>query len=667
MTTSTSTTGDPARELAALRARVRELEDRASASAHIDARYRLLLDHLHVGVFVSSIQGRMLECNDRVVEMSGEPSREALLAVDLEATYERREDRARLLAKLEVDGEVRNFETWTRSPDGRRRCTSMNAVLAPLGPNGTPLILGMLDDVTDRKLAEEQLGEGEARFRIFAEQSLLGIAVLQDDAICYVNQAVADMNGYSLEEMASWRVSDLAAVIHPDDFVFATEQARKKQAGDPSALTHYEYRITTKRGDTRWAEQYSRTVEYGGRPADFVTLIDITARRHAEARLAQLSSGMERAAKLESLGVLAAGIAHDFNNLLGGLYGHLDLARDSTDCGPAARAHLDLAEQAFERARALTGQLLAFAKGGAPVRKVGSLATVVRQCAELALSGSNVRLVLDLAPDLWSAEFDHTLLAQAFNNLLINAKQAMPTGGVVEVVGRNVEVTSPPAPGLLPGRYVRLRFVDQGPGVSRAVADRIFEPFFTTRAEGSGVGLTAAYAILKKHQGHIEVELGADTGASFQVLIPAAPEAKAKVPPPKRLAKPGQGLVLVMDDDDMVRRVAANMLAHLGYEPIPSADGSEALERTRCLLAEGKTLTAALLDLTVRPGEGGRDVVGPLRELIPTLPIVASSGYSDDPIMAEPRRFGFSASLRKPFLLADLGGLLSRLVDGAKV
>ncbi len=653
-------------ELAELRARVRELESRAAATAGLDARYRLLLDHLNVGVFLSTMGGRMIDCNDRVVQLAGEASREALLAKQLDSAYERREDRAKLLAKLQTSGEVRNFETWVRRPDGRRACSSLSAVLAPLGPNGELLILGMVEDVTDRKLAEERAGEGEARFRVFAEQSLLGIAILQDDAICYVNQAVADMNGYTVEEMSRWRMSDLTRVIHPDDLAFATEQARKKQAGDATALSHYEYRVISKGGETRWAEQYSRTIDFGGRPADFVTLIDVTARKQAERQLSQLSANLERAAKLESLGVLAAGIAHDFNNLLGGLYGHVDLARQSLDERSPAHEHLSFAEQAFERARALTGQLLAFAKGGTPVRKIGSLAERVRQCADFALSGSNIKLELDLQPKLWNAEFDESQLSQALHNLLVNAQQAMPQGGTVRVTGRNVTLDAPPAPGLAPGRYVKLSFTDQGPGVPRAIVDRIFEPFFSTKAEGSGLGLTATYAIMKKHQGHVEVEASAEPGATFHVLVPAAPTGSKPPPPAKPSSKDGRGLVLVMDDDDMVRRVAVSMLSHLGYEVLPAAEGQEALTRTRALLAEGRTLTAALLDLTVRSGAGGRDVVGPLRQMLPTLPIIASSGYSDDPIMAEPTRFGFTASLRKPFLLADLGALLSQLLASAR-
>jgi PAS domain S-box-containing protein len=663
---SGETQHDPAAELEELRARVRELTA-ATAVAERDAtRYRLLLEHLNVGVFVSSLEGRMLECNERTVQMSGE-SRESLLSNNLVTHYENPNDRARLVSELRQTGAVRNFETWTVHRSGKRVASSMNAVLAPIGPNGSPLILGMLEDITDRKLAEERAGEGEERFRVIAEQSMLGIAIVQDDALRFVNQAVSDMNGFSIEEMSSWTLVDLAQRVHPEDVVFTIDQARKKQTRDPTALEHYSYRIFNKSGEMRWVEQFSRSIDYGGRTAVFVTLIDITSRKLAEESLSKLSLNMERTAKLESLGVLAAGIAHDFNNLLGGLFGHLELVRDYLPSGSVPRMHLDLAEQAFEGAKALTAQLLAFAKGGAPIRKVGSLAVRVRQCAEFALSGSNVAVELDLEPTLWNAKFDEHQLAQAFDNLLINAKQAMPNGGSLRIVGRNVDAEQGPAVDLPRGEYVKLSFIDRGVGIAPAVLERIFDPFFTTKALGSGIGLTAAYAIFKKHDGHIEVESVPDCGATFHVWLPASVEQASDSPPAALAAVAGHGLVLVMDDDDMVRQVAGSMLQHLGYEAIGTCDGSEAIARAHALMSEGRTLTAALLDLTVRSGKGGRETVGPLRELLPRLPIIASSGYSDDPVMAEPTQFGFSACLRKPFRLNELADLLTRLIAQANV
>ncbi|HTM45697.1 MAG TPA: PAS domain S-box protein [Polyangiaceae bacterium] len=653
------------RELAEARERIRALTDAAAIAERDAARYRLLLDHLNVGVFVSSPEGRMLECNDRTVEMSGE-TRESLLRKSLVTHYENPEDRTRLIAELRRTGAVRNLEIWTRLRDGTRRAASMNAVLAPIGPNGAPLILGMLEDITDRKLAEERAGEGEDRFRVIAEQSMLGIAILQDDQICFVNQAVSDINGYTIEEMSKWGLNDLVKVIHPDDVEFNLAQARKKQAGDPNALAHYTYRLITKSREIRWIEQYSRTIEYGGRKANFVTMIDITSRKLVETSQTQLSLSMERTAKLESLGVLAAGIAHDFNNLLGGLFGHLDLARARLEPQSAASVHMDLAHEAFDRAKALTGQLLAFAKGGAPVRKVNSLSACVKRCVDFALSGSSVKVEYDLQEGLWNAEFDENQVAQAFDNILINAKQAMPKGGMLRIVGRNIVAESGPAPELQRGRYVKLTFIDQGQGIAPGILERIFDPFFTTKEEGSGVGLTAAYAILKKHDGFIEAESHASdragAGATFHVWLPASSDESRVVQRAERSAKTGHGLVLVMDDDHIVRRMVGSMLTALGYEAITTSNGAEALERTAALLAEGKQVSAALLDLTVRSGEGGRETVRPLRALLPQVPIIASSGYSEDPVMAEPQQFGFTASLPKPFRLNELGDLLSQLV-----
>jgi PAS domain S-box-containing protein len=649
------------KELTELRARAAQLAERAAAAERDATRYRLLLQHLNVGVFVSSLDGVMLECNDRAVDMSGE-ARESLLTKNLSNHYENPDDRARLVAELRGKGSVRNFEVWTRQLSGKRVAASMNALLAPLGPGGTTVILGMLEDITERKLAQERAGESELRFRVLAEQSMLGIMIFQDDTLHFVNQAVSELNGYSVEEMTAWAAVDFVRVIHPDDAAFVIEQGRRTLARDPTALGHYTYRIVSKSGEIRWIDQYSRTIDYGGRPANFVTCIDITARKAAEESLGQLSASMERTAKLEALGVLAAGIAHDFNNLLGALFGHVELARAHLDKTNPAREHLELAGEAFERAKALTGQLLAFAKGGAPLRKVGSIATSVRQCAEFALSGSNVSVDFDLADDLWNAEYDANQLARALDNIVINAKQAMPSGGMLRVVGRNVLVDAGPALPLAPGRYVKLSFVDGGPGIPPAVLPRIFDPFFTTKAEGSGVGLTATYAILKKHDGHIEADSRPGEGATFHVWLPAVLEQASDARPAPVDPAKGRGLVLLMDDDDMVRHAAGRMLSHLGYDPVLARDGSEAVQRAGALLAEGVHLSAALLDLTVRSGAGGRDTVSPLRALVPGLPIVASSGYSDDPVMAEPERFGFDARLNKPFRLDELADLLARLV-----
>jgi len=275
------------RELTQLRADAARLAEKLAEAERDATRYRLLLEHLNVGVFVSSLDGRMLECNDRTVEMAGEP-RESLLVKELSSHYEDPADRARLLAELRGTGLVRNFEVWTRQRSGKRLAASMNALLAPIGPGGATVILGMLEDITERKLAHERAGEGEQRFRVLAEQSMLGIIIFQNDTIRFVNQAVADLSGYSVEEMTSWTAVDFFRVIHPDDAAFVIEQRRKRLVRDPSAVGHYSYRMFTKSGEVRWVDLYSRSIDFGGRPANFVTCIDITARKMAEESLSQL-------------------------------------------------------------------------------------------------------------------------------------------------------------------------------------------------------------------------------------------------------------------------------------------------------------------------------------------------------------------------------------------
>jgi PAS domain S-box-containing protein len=749
-----------------------------------ELRYQALLEHLKVAMFVSRLDGRLLEVTPRFVEMWGYPDVESCLKLNGRELYSNPEDRELAVEELRRNGVVRNFEFRMQRAAGDLFWASVSAALIDLGNGEEPLILGIIEDINDRRreraareAVEQQLRQSEARFRLIAEQTMLGLSILQDGQIRYVNQAVADANGYTLEELARFGFEDFARLIHPDDLPFLIEQARKKDAKDPTALQRYDYRLITKTGKVKWLEEHWRAIEYEGRPASLISTVDMTSRKEAELSLAaekerlavtlrsiadgvittdddarvvsinraaeeltgftqldaqgrplddvltvvdgtkaselarsaltgalesrdatiqgkdgrrftvsakaspiqqtsgqrdgfvivfrdvakerQLFESMQRAARLESLGVLAAGIAHDFNNLLSSLYGHLELARDLASGD--ARSHLDLAAQAFTRTKALTAQLLAFAKGGAPVRKTASVERTVRECVEFALSGSNVSAVLDVEPGLWSAEFDQHQIGQAIDNLVINAKQAMPQGGVVRVRVRNLIVMREDKASLQPGRYVEISIRDQGPGIPREQLPRIFDPFFTTKAGGNGLGLSVTYAIMKKHDGAVEVESDLGAGVTVRLFLPAASAAKVPTVPPKAAPRRGSGVVVVMDDEPAVRRVVTSMLKRLGYEPFEASEGSEVVGLVGELVQRGKRPAAVMLDLTVKAGRGGRDVVHELRELLPSVPIVASSGYSDDPVMARPLDYGFSASLPKPFLASELESTLSGL------
>ncbi|MDE3155680.1 MAG: response regulator [Acidobacteriota bacterium] len=371
-----------------------------------------------------------------------------------------------------------------------------------------------------------------------------------------------------------------------------------------------------------------------------------------------------RASKMESLAVLAGGIAHDFNNILLAISGHVSLAALEAANEPLARRLAD-AERACIRARGLTQQLLTFAKGGAPVRKRVGLAPLVRDWARFALHGSNVRCEESLAADLWPVNADEGQLSQVVNNIVLNAKQAMPEGGTVTIRASNLVIgphNRPAGFNAPDGRYVALAIGDNGPGIPEQNQRRVFDPYFTTKPDGTGLGLASSYSIVSKHEGHLGLESEIGQGTTFTVYLPAmTPAAEAAPLAPATGIARGCGRVLVMDDEDAVRTVAADMLEFLGYDVVTAAHGQEAVERYRTALAAGRRFDAVMLDLTVPGGMGGQETLAALRALDPPVRAVAASGYSDDEVMARFQEFGFRAVIAKPFTVTELGRLFAGL------
>ncbi|MFN7145499.1 MAG: ATP-binding protein, partial [Myxococcota bacterium] len=377
----------------------------------------------------------------------------------------------------------------------------------------------------------------------------------------------------------------------------------------------------------------------------------------------RLEEELRRASTLESVGVLAGGIAHDFNNILTGILANLSLARLHTSPGDRVHVRLGEAEKAALRARDLTQQLLTFAKGGAPVKKATSLADVVRDSTAFVLSGSNVspRFVVEAEP--WVVEADAGQLSQVVQNLVLNAQQAMPEGGTLEIRLSNAALEGPTGMPLGPGRYVRLDVVDTGVGIAPQHLPRVFDPFFTTKQKGSGLGLATAYAIVRKHDGHIAVRSQLGQGTALSVYLPAAPTVTpAPVAVPPLPTERGAGRVLVMDDDALIRETAEALLGELGYAVTLARDGAEAIRVYRAALDEGQPFDAVVLDLTVPGGMGGRQAIEELRRVDPEIRAVVSSGYSEDPVMADFRRHGFTAVMAKPYTIQEMSAVLGRVV-----
>ncbi len=386
--------------------------------------------------------------------------------------------------------------------------------------------------------------------------------------------------------------------------------------------------------------------EPAGRSVGAVAVFrDITAHQ-------RLEEDALKAQKLESVGVLAGGIAHDFNNILTAVIGNIALAKMLVPGVDRVNHALSEAEKAAWRARGLTQQLLTFARGGAPVKREGSLAVLLREAVPFALAGSKAKCHVVAADDLWTIAFDPGQLSQAISNLVINAAQAMPSGGIIHIEARNAEIAGENPHVLPPGPHVRILVADTGNGIPKAHLAKIFDPYFTTREGHSGLGLATTYSIIRRHGGVIRVESEEGRGTQFEVYLPAqaAPIAPAK-PAPRRHQR---DRILILDDEPALLTLLAALLDHLGYETSAAQDGAQAVADYAQALREGRPFAAVILDLTVAAGVGGEECLRRLQSLDPDVRAIVSSGYCSDPIMADFARFGFRAAITKPYQLHEL-------------
>ncbi len=382
----------------------------------------------------------------------------------------------------------------------------------------------------------------------------------------------------------------------------------------------------------------------------------------------RMASEMAKASKLESIGILAGGIAHDFNNILTAVVGNVSLAKMFLHDPERAAAKLDEAERASFRAKDLTSQLLTFSKGGAPIKKLAKLGEIIRESVDFALHGSKVLVRFSLPDDLPPVEVDAGQLSQVINNLAINAVQAMPDGGTIDVWAQDRELEEGHPTGLPPGRFVKICVEDNGRGIPAENQSKIFDPFFTTKDHGSGLGLATSYSIIKNHGGVINFDSIVGQGTIFRVYLPASSSAlPLEVPNHGSVGpRPGTGRILVMDDEADIRFLVATMLEQLGYDVTTVPDGQAALDHYERSIAKGRPFDAFILDLTVPGGLGGVEVMEHLRQHDPTPRVIVSSGYANAPIMADYARFGFADMLTKPYRVEEISEVLDRVLTHPK-
>ena len=519
----------------------------------------------------------------------------------------------------------------------------------------------VLVDLTDLKRAEAALAAEKERLAVTLRAMAEGVVTTDTDGrVQFINPAAAALTQWDGD----------AAVGRPIDEVCALRVAEGADAtavpvptvlrGDNVVELPAHTVLAGRAGALRLVEGCCAPIHAADSAVVGTVLVfrDITERDRLEQEL-------QRASKLESVGLLAGGIAHDFNNILTAVMGNIALAK--LDVEPESQIGLALADadRAALRARDLTQQLLTFSRGGDPIRSAVRLPEIVAEVARFALHGSRVKAEFALPDDLWPADVDKAQIGRVVQNLVINAVQAMPSGGVVRVVGTNERIGSLQQPSLAPGSYVRLSVVDSGVGIKPEHIERVFEPYFTTKHTGSGLGLATVYSIVRKHKGLIQVESVLGRGTTFHVYLPAAEQG---LPLPEPAAPVGggkiRGRVLFMDDEAPIRRMVTLMLGRLGCEVEVTADGREAVDRYLAEFGGARPFDLVIVDLTVPGGMGGLEALEKIRAIDPQVKAIVSSGYSSDPVLANHRAYGFAGRVAKPYELDEFRVVLREVLPG---
>ncbi len=521
--------------------------------------------------------------------------------------------------------------------------------------DGIACNVGFFSDVTERRASRDELDTSQRLLSsVFNAVPDLLIVVDRDFRIQYTN-----FKGHDSIQQADF---DKAKTC------YGRFKLLNSPCDDCSALPVFESGAIIEREMVNPADGRTREVRaFPIKDADGKVLYvveyvrDITDKIQAQDDRIQLEQQLQHNQRLESLGILAGGIAHDFNNLLGGIYGYIDMARAKSS-DPVVNSYLDSSLTTMNRTRNLTQQLLTFAKGGSPNRKTGSLVKFIRETSEFALSGSNVSCEFNIPDDLLMCDFDANQMSQVVDNIVINAVQAMPMGGKLEITARNLQLDSKTQSAQHTGSYIRLSFKDSGIGIPSEILGRIFDPFFSTKQKGSGLGLATSYSIVKKHDGCIEVESKPGKGSTFHVYLPASNKVEIAPQTINKTRPRTSGIVIVMDDEEVMRDSIEQMLNYGDYTVRLANDGKEALRLFAACRQSKDDVAAILLDLTVPGGMGGKQTVEEIRKVDRGIPVFVTSGYADDPIVQNPHHYGFTDSISKPFLRTDLYELIAKYV-----
>lgn len=615
-----------------------------------EERLRVIFDTSQAGMILVNSRGFITFANQRMAEMFGYSLEELssmkypqLVHPDEQSTGD---NRMRQLIAGEID-RVHNERLYRRKNgtsfwgylSGRRHDHIDGSLLS---------LVGVIVDISEIKQSQELLKKSEERYRSIIE--LAADTILLGDAagnFIGANESAIELTGYTLEELLRMNIANLFTEEELSRVPFRYDLLKEGHT------VRNERIMTRKNGSHIPIEMNTKMMPDGSYQA-FVR--DMSEHRR---RLDELI----KVQKLESLGILAGGIAHDFNNILTGIMGNIFYARNCLESHHEAYEPLVRAEKASQRAANLARQLLIFAKGGQPVKKVFSVRHIIHETISLVLSGTKVKGIIELPQSIHALEADEGQLSQSLHNIVINAVQAMPDGGTLTVRGENAFLGDDNGLGLARGDYVKLTFADDGCGISAADLKMIFDPYFTTKSVGTGLGLASTYAIISSHGGKIFVQSSPGKGTTFTIYLPSVPE---KYPDQTGVEEPAaatreSGSILVMDDEEMVRELALLTLGRLGYTVTTCINGNEAIALYKSAREAGLTYAVVIMDLTIPGSMGGVETARIIHAYDPDATLVVSSGYSEDPVMANYEEYGFCAAIEKPYRADDISRVISSL------
>ncbi len=637
------------------------------AAKENEEKFKVLTEKLKVGIYAYSSNGKFIYVNEFMEELLGY-SRDELLSMEY-TDFIYPEDRAivqeRAVKRLAGENVINGYEFRALRKDGTPLWIFLSA--SKVNISDKDLGVGALFNIQQRKNLETEILAEKEQLAVTLRSIDDGVLVIdRNGTVTLINRAAEDFFECSQDKGAGKHINEfffsleISGVLLQDTFSWIKEQL---EAGNRT----FEGKIRTEKDCEKLLSlsisslKNNRSEEIG----EVIVFKDITKEK-------KIAKNAERMEKLEALGLLAGGIAHDFNNILTGILGNIDLLnlylKDTSD--DRVKKRLEDARKASSRAAGLTRQLLTFSKGGAPVKEVISLPHLVKDTIAFILSGSNITYHIDYAKDLWLTNADYGQLAQVVQNLAMNSKQAMEDdGGEVSVMMRNFSHTSSlllSGINIPAGRYVEIVFQDNGPGIDSSVLAKIFDPYFTTKKTGNGLGLATVYSVVRQHDGYICVESSAAKGTTFSIYLPAADKAADEkflenIRIDNSNSRSENKRILIMDDEEIVLSVSGGMLSELGYDPVTVSNGKECIEIYRKYLTDNRTFSAVFLDLTIPGGMGGKETAAEILKISPDACLIATSGYSNDAVMAHFEKYGFSANLKKPFLIQEIDECLKKL------